>query len=313
MELHTLGVDGGYTQEDVIEVARAFTGWTIGRPRRCRASASRRAMHDRGEKTRARTDDSSGRRHRGRRARARHPGASIRRRRGTSPSSWRSASSATRRRRRWSIAPRPRFRETDGDLREVVRAIVTSPEFFAPEALSRQGQDAVRVRRQRAARDRRRRRERQRRSRARSPTWACRCTCASRRPATTTRPTRGSRPGALVNRINFALELSNNRLRGVRRLARMRRSSISARREFQSAMTQASRDGRRVSICATVRRSGRFEGRHGEPDASFSNRAAMALVTLGFAPSFLARTAAAAGHAAQAARSRSFSAARWTA
>lgn len=29
MELHTLGVDGGYTQQDVVEVARAFTGWTI--------------------------------------------------------------------------------------------------------------------------------------------------------------------------------------------------------------------------------------------------------------------------------------------
>jgi uncharacterized protein (DUF1800 family) len=29
MELHTLGVDGGYTQKDVTEVARCFTGWTI--------------------------------------------------------------------------------------------------------------------------------------------------------------------------------------------------------------------------------------------------------------------------------------------
>ena len=29
LELHTLGVDGGYTQQDVREVARAFTGWTI--------------------------------------------------------------------------------------------------------------------------------------------------------------------------------------------------------------------------------------------------------------------------------------------
>jgi len=29
MELHTLGVDAGYTQQDVIEVARCFTGWTI--------------------------------------------------------------------------------------------------------------------------------------------------------------------------------------------------------------------------------------------------------------------------------------------
>jgi hypothetical protein len=33
MELHTLGVDGGYTQKDVQEVARAFTGWTIFAPR----------------------------------------------------------------------------------------------------------------------------------------------------------------------------------------------------------------------------------------------------------------------------------------
>ena len=34
MELHTLGVDGGYTQRDVVEVARSFTGWTIEGPRR---------------------------------------------------------------------------------------------------------------------------------------------------------------------------------------------------------------------------------------------------------------------------------------
>jgi uncharacterized protein (DUF1800 family) len=32
MELHTLGVGGGYTQQDVIEVAKCFTGWTISRP-----------------------------------------------------------------------------------------------------------------------------------------------------------------------------------------------------------------------------------------------------------------------------------------
>jgi uncharacterized protein (DUF1800 family) len=34
MELHTLGVDGGYTQDDVINVAKAFTGWTMKQPRR---------------------------------------------------------------------------------------------------------------------------------------------------------------------------------------------------------------------------------------------------------------------------------------
>src|SRR6267378_2270369 len=32
LELHTLGVDGGYTQQDIIEVARIFTGWSIERP-----------------------------------------------------------------------------------------------------------------------------------------------------------------------------------------------------------------------------------------------------------------------------------------
>jgi uncharacterized protein (DUF1800 family) len=32
MELHTLGVNGGYTQRDVTEVASVFTGWTIERP-----------------------------------------------------------------------------------------------------------------------------------------------------------------------------------------------------------------------------------------------------------------------------------------
>ena len=33
LELHTLGVDGGYTQKDVTEVARILTGWGIALPR----------------------------------------------------------------------------------------------------------------------------------------------------------------------------------------------------------------------------------------------------------------------------------------
>jgi hypothetical protein len=40
MELHTLGVDGGYTQKDVQEIARCFTGWTIIDPRGYRKSAA---------------------------------------------------------------------------------------------------------------------------------------------------------------------------------------------------------------------------------------------------------------------------------
>ena len=40
MELHTLGVDGGYTQKDIVEVAKAFTGWTIADPRGYRSAAA---------------------------------------------------------------------------------------------------------------------------------------------------------------------------------------------------------------------------------------------------------------------------------
>src|SRR5215831_13890265 len=50
MELHTLGVDGGYTQRDVTEVARAFTGWTIDRPQVEGRFIFRPGMHDTGEK-----------------------------------------------------------------------------------------------------------------------------------------------------------------------------------------------------------------------------------------------------------------------
>jgi uncharacterized protein (DUF1800 family) len=50
MVLHTLGVDGGYTEADVTEVARAFTGWTIDRPREDARFVFRPATHDLGDK-----------------------------------------------------------------------------------------------------------------------------------------------------------------------------------------------------------------------------------------------------------------------
>ncbi len=50
MELHTLGVDGGYTQQDVRDVARCFTGWTIDRPRQGGGFIFRPRFHDYGEK-----------------------------------------------------------------------------------------------------------------------------------------------------------------------------------------------------------------------------------------------------------------------
>ena len=51
MELHTLGVDGGYTQKDVTEVARCFTGWTILQPQRGGRFSFNARVHDTGEKT----------------------------------------------------------------------------------------------------------------------------------------------------------------------------------------------------------------------------------------------------------------------
>jgi len=50
MELHTLGVNGGYTQKDVTEVARCFTGWTIKDPKRDGGFFYDDKLHDRGEK-----------------------------------------------------------------------------------------------------------------------------------------------------------------------------------------------------------------------------------------------------------------------
>ncbi len=50
LELHTLGVDGGYTQKDVIEVARCFTGWTIAGPRKGGDFEFNDKVHDHGKK-----------------------------------------------------------------------------------------------------------------------------------------------------------------------------------------------------------------------------------------------------------------------
>src|SRR5450432_697599 len=50
MELHTLGVNGGYTQNDVTEVARVLTGWTIKQPKDGAAFKFDERMHEPGEK-----------------------------------------------------------------------------------------------------------------------------------------------------------------------------------------------------------------------------------------------------------------------
>ena len=50
MELHTLGVNGGYTQKDVTEVARCFTGWTINQPQMGGKFVFNPRLHDNGQK-----------------------------------------------------------------------------------------------------------------------------------------------------------------------------------------------------------------------------------------------------------------------
>jgi len=50
MELHTLSVNGGYTQKDVTEVAKVFTGWTIDPPQKGSAFRFDPRMHEPGTK-----------------------------------------------------------------------------------------------------------------------------------------------------------------------------------------------------------------------------------------------------------------------
>ena len=130
MELHTLGVDGGYTQKDVQEVARAFTGWTIATPRLGGEFRFDPRLHDDGEKVVLG--------HRIKAGGGRKDGETVLDLLARHPSTARFI--ATKLARRF-VADEPppalvsraadRFRATDGDIREVVRAIVTSPEFFA--------------------------------------------------------------------------------------------------------------------------------------------------------------------------------------
>jgi uncharacterized protein (DUF1800 family) len=154
LELHTLGVDGGYTQQDVVEVARAFSGWTVVPPGRDaeverRLGRARRAgsvgfvvdglflfradAHDAGAKRVLGTSLPAGRgledgeqvldllaRHP---ATARHLATKLAVRfvADAPPASLVDRLAAT-------------FRATDGDLAAVTRALLASPELWAAEA-----------------------------------------------------------------------------------------------------------------------------------------------------------------------------------
>ena len=133
MELHTLGVDGGYTQQDVIEVARCFTGWTIDRPQQGGGFVFRPLAHDRGAKrVLGQVIPAGGGQQDGERVidiLVRHPSTAR--------------FIATKLARRFVSDDPPAalveraaatFRRTDGDIRAVLATIVTSPEFWSADA-----------------------------------------------------------------------------------------------------------------------------------------------------------------------------------
>ncbi len=133
LELHTLGVDGGYTQQDVINVARAFTGWTIKPPAQGGGFVFRPQVHDAGEKVVLG--------HKLRAGRGMEDAEDVLDIIAKSPATAHFISFKLARR---FVSDSPSkalvdhaaqvYLRTDGDIREVVRLIITSPEFFSQQA-----------------------------------------------------------------------------------------------------------------------------------------------------------------------------------
>ncbi len=133
MELHTLGVDGGYTQQDVMEVARALTGWTVARGQLGGDFQFRPEAHDAEAKTILGQSFPAGR--------GQDEGERVLDLLASHPSTARFI--ATKLARRFVSDEPPAslidraaetFTRTNGDIREVMRTIVTSDEFFAADA-----------------------------------------------------------------------------------------------------------------------------------------------------------------------------------
>jgi uncharacterized protein (DUF1800 family) len=133
MELHTVGVDGGYTQQDVVEAARALTGWTIRPPMAGGGFVFRPEWHDAGPKTFMGHKLAAGR--------GEQDGEDVLDILARSPATAHFIALKLAQR---FVADSPSaalvndaartFLRTDGDIRAVVRTIVTAPEFFAASA-----------------------------------------------------------------------------------------------------------------------------------------------------------------------------------
>jgi uncharacterized protein (DUF1800 family) len=132
MELHTLGVDKGYTQKDVTEVAKVFTGWTIEEPRKGAAFIFNERRHEPGTKfVMGQTIQENGE----------QEGLAVLHQLATSPATAHHLSQQLAE-RFVSDTPPPAlvdrmaktYLHSDGDIRQVLRTMFTSPEFWSREA-----------------------------------------------------------------------------------------------------------------------------------------------------------------------------------
>jgi uncharacterized protein (DUF1800 family) len=133
MELHTLGVDGGYTQKDIIEVARCFTGWTIKQPRAGGTFTFNEKVHDKGEKVVLGVTIPAGG--------GREDAEKLLDILAAHPSTAKFISKKLAQR---FVADDPlpdliarmakKFQDTKGDIREVMKVMLTSKEFFSQGA-----------------------------------------------------------------------------------------------------------------------------------------------------------------------------------
>ena len=132
MELHTLGVDGGYTQKDVQEVARCLTGWTLKQPRAGGGFTYAPLMHDDGEKVVLGQKISAGG--------GEQDGVKVIKLLAHHPATAKFISTKLARK---FVSDNPpasliekmsqTFLKKDGDLREVYKTMLTSNEFWAAE------------------------------------------------------------------------------------------------------------------------------------------------------------------------------------
>jgi len=132
MELHTLGVDGGYAQKDVTEVARCFTGWGIEKPRQIAVFKFDEKLHDPDPKVVLGKKIHSG---------GMKDGEQVIELLTKNPNTAKFISTKLAR-RFVSDNPPPAlvarmaktFHESDGDIREVLRTMIYSPQFWSREA-----------------------------------------------------------------------------------------------------------------------------------------------------------------------------------